>query len=200
MKRRIKSTPLDLLGLFFLIFGTISISNAIVSTEPAQIFFLCYIALIIIGIAILTRNSYAIMSQLYIIAVPQILWTIDLIYQLSMNQPLLGLSDYLFTPRFPLLGIIISAQHIFTIPAALYAVKKIGLKRKDAWKISYIQITIIYILVSFLAITNTNINCISRPCIDINLGLPHWLTWFLAIFLMTYFTSIVLNRLVGKRD
>ena len=140
------------------------------------------------------------MSQVYILLIPHLLWTIDFFYQLILNKPLWGEKIYFFIDNFLIIGNIISLQHIFAIPIALYAVTLIGLKRKNAWILSFIQITIIYILVSLLTLSETNINCVFSSCINVHFGvpwIPYRLTWFIAIFSMTFISSSVVNYILS---
>ena len=196
MDKKYKFILLDFIGVLFLLFGIIAISNSMYNQNPMQILFLCYIGLILMGFGILTKRSYLVMSQVYILLIPHLLWTIDFFYQLILNKPLWGVTDYFFIDNFFIIGNIISLQHIFAIPIALYAVSLIGLKRKDVWILSFVQITIIYILVSLLTLSETNINCVFSSCINVHFGvpwIPYRLTWFIAIFLMTFFSSVLLN-------
>lgn len=196
MKKSTKNIILDIIGIFLLILGIISISNSMYYQNPTQVLFMCYIGLMIIGIGILIKRTFLIMSQVYILTIPHIVWTIDFLYQQIFNKPLWGITDYFFIDNFLVLEKIISLQHIFTIPLAIYAVILIGLKRRDAWKLSLIQITIIYVLVTLLTLSETNINCVFSPCINVHIGLPYRLTWFVVLFLMTFITSILLNKFI----
>ena len=200
MKKKIKYLILDIIGVFFMLFGVIAISNSMYHQNPMQILFLCYIGLVLMGLGILTKRSYLVMSQVYILLIPHLLWTIDFFYQLILNKPLWGITDYFFIDNLNVLGNIISLQHIFAIPIALYAVSLIGLKRKDAWIFGFVQITIIYVLVSLLTLSETNINCVFKSCINVHLGIPwvpYRLTWFIAIFSMTFISSIVVNYILS---
>lgn len=195
MEEKTKFIILDVIGVFFLILGILAIANAVYTRNPAQILYMCYIGLIIIGIGILTKRSFIIMSQIYILAIPLFVWSIDFLYWIIFNQPFLGITDYFFiNPGFDL-GKIISLQHLFTIPIAIYAASLIGIKRKDAWKLSFIQIILVYLLVRFISPPELNINCVFEPCIDLYPGPSYRLVWFIAIFSMTFITSVLLNYL-----
>ena len=195
MERKNKYLILDIIGVFFLALGIAAIANSMYNQNPTQILYMCYFGLILIGIGILTKRSYIIMSQVYILAIPLLIWTIDFLYWLIIRKPLWGITDYYFINTAFDLGKSVSLQHLFTVPLAIYAASLIGVKRKDAWKWSFIQVILIFAAVSLLSPPEANINCVFNPCINVYLGLPYKLTWFLIIFSMTFITSILLNYL-----
>ncbi|MFH1918215.1 MAG: hypothetical protein ABIJ14_03900 [Nanoarchaeota archaeon] len=199
MNKKQKLILLDILGVFFLFWGIVAISLSMYNQNPTQILYMCYLGLVLIGVGILTKRSFIIMSQVYILAIPLIVWDIDFLHWLILNKPLFGITNYFFAEGHSLLGKIISLQHLFTVPIAVYAASLIGIKRKDAWKWSFIQIILVYIFVSLFTPSDININCIFNPCINIHFGLPYRLTWFLIIFSLTFLSSLGIN-LIALRD
>ncbi len=195
MKKKHKFFILDILGIFFLTWGVIAISLSMYNKNPTQILYMCYLGLILIGIGILTKRSYIIMSQVYILAIPLLIWDIDFLHWLIFNKPLFGITNYFFAEGHSLIGKIISLQHLFTVPLSIYIAKIIGIKRKDAWKWSFIQITVVYLFVTLFSSPDLNINCVFHPCINLHFGLPYRLTWFIIIFSMTFITSVLINFL-----
>lgn len=198
MNKKSKLLLLDILGAFFLIWGVVAISVSMYNQNPTQVLYACYLGLVLIGIGILTKRSFIIMSQIYILAIPLIIWDIDFLFWLIFHHPLFGITDYFFAEGHSLIGKIISLQHLFTIPIAIYAAKQIGIKRKDAWKWSFIQIAIVYIFVSLFSNPDLNINCVFNPCINIYFGLPYRPTWFLIFFGMTFLASLGINLIILK--
>jgi len=193
MKKKHKFFILDVIGIFFLFLGIVSIANSMYNQNPTQILYLCYLGLLFIGIGILTKRSYIILSQIYILAIPLFVWSIDFLYQLVLNKSLWGITDYFFLNSGIYLWKITTLHHLFTIPIAIYAASLIGVKRKDAWIWSFMQIILIFIAVILFSDPKLNVNCVFNPCINIYLGLPYRLTWFIIIFTMTLLTSILLN-------
>ncbi len=195
MKKKHKFIVLDTLGVLFLVLGMIAMINSIYTKNPSQTLYMCNLGMTLIGIGILTKKSFIIMSQVYILAIPLLIWDVDFFYWLFLGKPLLGITDYFFLDTAFSIGKVVSLQHLFTVPLSIYAASLIGIKRKDAWKWSFVQITLVYIAVSLISPPELNINCIAKPCVDFYLGLPYGLTWFLIIFGMTFITSNLLNRL-----
>ena len=189
-----KSIYLDLIGILFLCLGILSVINSIfILHNPNQLLWFCYWGLIIAGIGMITRNDFLIASQLNILIVPFIIWNIDFFYNLIIRLPLLGLTDYFFISAWNL-GKVLSLQHIITVPLALFGLYKIGIKRKDAWKMSIIQIVLFYLLTILITSPLQNVNCAFRACgnIQIAQGYPFMLLGvFIAVILLT---NLVINK------
>ncbi|MCF7910729.1 hypothetical protein K9L16_03590 [Candidatus Pacearchaeota archaeon] len=200
-KKLIENLILDLIGFFLFGFGIAAIANSLFQQNPYQIFWGCYLGLIIMGIGIIKRNSFLIMSQVYILAIPLLIWDIDFLYWIIFQQPLWGITDYFFLETTLELSKLISLQHLFSMPLALFAVSKIGLKRKDAWKLSFAQITIIFLLVLFITPPEQNINCVFALCgkYDFISDLAYRTLWFAGFFSMTFLTSILINKFILKK-
>lgn len=197
MKKRGKAIVLSVLGTYCLILGITAIFRSLYKQMPSQILYACYIGIILIGIGILTRRSFIILSQVYILAIPLLLWSIDVIYLLIFKSPLLGMADYFLfdgtIDRF------VSLQHVYLIPLSIYAAKLIGVKRKDAWKWSLVQLIVLFAAVTILSPPELNVNCVFRSCINIELGLPYPLVWFLVSFSMVGITALLLNYFLWFR-
>jgi hypothetical protein len=200
MKKR-DEIILNIIGIIPLVIGILAVLNSLYTQNPTQILWMCYISLIIIGIGILARNSFLIMSQLYIITIPLIMWNIDFFYHLFFHSSLWGIANYFFVEKTLNLGKIISLQHIFTIPLSIYAVSKIKLKRTDAWKWSFAQIFVVYAIISIFFPPEANINCVFAPCGDFNFaGINYRIVWFAAVFGMTSITTLTLNYFLKRKS
>lgn len=192
MKERVKKIILNLLGIYFLILGITAIFLSFYRQIPTQVLYACYIGIILIGVGILTRKSFLILSQIYIIAIPSLVWGIDFVHWLIFKTPLWGMTDYFFFSSAISLDKFVSLQHFYTIPLAILAVKLIG-KSKGAWKLSLIQIIIIFILVKLFSSPELNINCVFYSCINIKWALPYEIIWFLISFSIVGITALLLN-------
>lgn len=186
---------LFVLGAIYIALGILAFYNAIKYTEIAGVLWFSYIAFFLIGIGLLTRNSYLIASQLNIILIPYIIWNIDFFYILLTGNSLWGITNYFFTPRMTTAQLI-TLQHIFTIPVSLLAIYFIKLKRKDFWKLSLIQITLFFFLVRIFGSPGENVNCTFENCLPFQIipGL-YSLAWFLAYMAMIALTTLLLTRI-----
>lgn len=186
--------PLLFIGIFFIFMGILAIFNSVYENKAYQVLWLCYLSLILIGIAIIYKNSKLIVSQLNIVTIPLIVWSIDFFYILITGNSLWVIADYFFALD-NVLSKIIALQHIITIPLSLYALYHIKIKEKRAWIISVIQITAIFILTRLFVSKELNTNWAYFPGqLPYPQFLPYPITWLAAMFLMILVTNIVLNK------
>lgn len=183
---------LNVIGIFLITIGLIAIIDSIIMHDPAGIFWFCYLGLLIIGIGILKRNSFLIISQLNILSIPLILWTIDFIFLAFGGHSLFGIVDY-FTNE-SIISKIISLQHLITIPLSFYALYLIKIRGKYLLIINLIYAIIIY-LISILLPVAENINCVQTTCANFTLPLPYPITWFLSNFIIIIVTSFLISKM-----
>jgi len=193
MQEKTKSIIITSIGIFFLVYSVISISASIIQKNPVQALYFCYIGLTLCGIGILIRNSMIVISQIYLLLIPQGIWIIDFLFHIFTGTPLWGVTNYFFLEDASALGRIISLQHFFMIPLAIYASVLIEIKKKWAWLLSFLEMTIVYFIVKSVGTPEYNVNCVFKPCLDVSLGLPYPLTWFISVAVIIFLTAIVLN-------
>lgn len=205
MQDRFSLNLLRVLGVVYILLGILAFYNAIKYTETAGILWFSYFAFFLIGVGLLTKNSYLISSQLTIIFIPYLFWNIDFFHMLFTHSTLWGITDYFFASR-PTLVQLISLQHLFTIPVSLFAIYILKLRRKDFWKFSAIQVTIFFFLVRLFSSPERNVNCVFENCIPFQIvpG-PYAFSWFVSYGIMIALTTLFLthvkafNKNVGNR-
>lgn len=181
-------------GILFIILGLLAYYQGFQTSGLASILWFSYTTLILVGIGILIKNPYLIASQINIIFIPYIVWNIDFFYVLLTGNNLLGLTNYFFTPR-PLLSQIITLQHLFIIPVSILALYFMRLKRKDFWKISFMQVILFFFLIRILN-PEENINCIFQNCLPFGIQIvPYEVTWFTSYIIMILFTNFLLVKI-----
>ena len=190
-----------LFGIYITIIGVLFFVNAFLHPEDTIPLWFSYIAVFLIGLGILTKNSDLIAIQLNIIAIPYIFWNIDFFYQLVSGIPLWGITDYFFIVGFlNSLGNFITLEHIYTVPIALGFIYLLGIQRRDLWKYSFLQAVIIFFITFFLSETEMNANCVFKSCISfISLASPiYQIFWFIAVLSMIFLTNFLIIYLMGK--
>ncbi|MDP4038956.1 MAG: hypothetical protein Q8P57_00015 [Candidatus Pacearchaeota archaeon] len=197
-----KKLILNILGVFFLALGILAMINTIYQgvnygVDLASILWFSYIGMILLGIAILKKDSDLVLSQINILGIPYVFWNIDFFYYLIKGKTLFGLVDYFFESG-ALFGKIISAQHLITIPLGLFAIYLIGLKTKNAWKLSFIQIFIVFIITRIATTPAENVNCVFKNCANFDFGIPYVLEWFLSYLIMIFITNWIICRIFYK--
>ena len=137
---------LKFIGCFFFLIGIMGIILSIKIGSFDKVFWFCYIGLILMGIGAFRKDSNLITSQVNIMTIPLIIWSIDFFSILFFKISLFKISEYFFSPGFSFLSRLISLQHLITLPLAFYCIYIIGLNRKDNWKISFFEIFLIFII------------------------------------------------------
>jgi len=194
-----KEKVIKLIGLIFLIWGVVAVIDNIFKLDEgiAPTLWISYICLIVIGIGILNKDANLVASQVAIIGIPYLLWNIDFFYQLITKESLFGLTDYFFREG-SITGKIITLQHIFNLPLSLFSIYLIKLKRTDFWKISCVQVIIIFLITRIVTNYEQNVNCVYHNCANFDFGLPYVIEWFIAYFIMIYLMRLIIVRLFRK--
>ena len=184
---------LPVAGVLFLVLGIFAYYNGFQNSGLAGVLWFSYTALFLIGIGILTRNSYLIGSQINIIFIPYIVWNIDFFYVLITSGSLWGITNYFFASR-PILSQMITLQHLFIIPVSLVSLYFIKLKRNDFWKLSLIGVLISFLLIKIINPAE-NINCVFENCLPFQITLiPYPFVWFLTYIAMIFLTNFLLIK------
>ncbi len=183
----------NIVGAIFLAFGIIAIINQILLKDFVAILWFCYVGLIIIGVGFLKKNKFLIKSQLNILLIPLIIWGFDFLYYLIFEVSLLNIVDYFFLPG-PILSKIITTQHLFTIPLAVYSLRFIKSKTENAKLFSITQVSILFILSIIFSNPEKNINWVYHT--PLNLNLPFYsVVWFIVVFGMIFITDKILKKI-----
>ncbi len=179
------------LGIFLVIIGILAFFNVFYYGDISIIFWFCYLSVPLAGVGILLNNSTLVKSQLYILAIPDLIWTIDLIYYLLNGRSFLGIIDYLFLPGH-ILPKIVTLQHIITVPIMFYSLILFKNEKTESWKISIFQVMLVFILTKIFTSQEANINCVYNLCGSLyaNLGMLYPFLWFAMSFLMIYISRI----------
>lgn len=198
-----KDTFLNLTGILFLLLGISAIINTIYKNTKydlglASVLWFCYIGMILLGIGVLKRDSFLIISQFNIIAIPLVFWNIDFYYYLIKGSSLFGIVDYYFIPG-SLVGKIISSQHLFTIPLTLIVLFILGLKEKNSWKLSFFEMALIFFVTRLVTTYDENVNCVFKNCANFDFGFWYPLQWFIGMFLLVWITNWIVIKILRKK-
>lgn len=201
-RKKINYSVRIFLGVFLLAIGALAFFNAFYYNNSPIIFWFCYLCVPLAGLGILINNPTIVKSQLYILAIPDLIWVTDFFYFLINGHSLLGIVDYLFKAG-DFLPKLVTMQHLIAIPIMFYSLVILKNKDRSAWKISLIQVTIVYFITRIFTAPQTNVNCVYDMCGNISLNLGggiYPLIWFIGMFLMIYISRemfIKLHRMFG---
>lgn len=201
MKLKTNKLIVSILGIYFFSLGVLAVVNVFILKDYPGLLWMCYFGLLFIGFGMLIRNSSFILSQLNILMIPLIVWNVDFFYRLITSKSFLGITDYFFMERTTL-GDIITLQHIYLLPFAFYAIYLIGLKRNDAWKISFVEVIVAFFIGLLFTSASENVNCVFNPCLNVvNFsGLFYNFIWFVMFFSMILITNFLVVFIFRKRS
>jgi len=182
MQDKKKERILNLLGVVFVLWGLVAVLYQFSIQEHYFVLWFCYIGLILIGTGILVRSDFLIASQLAIMGLPSLVWAIDFFYFLLTGDPLWGITTYFFEDQTKI-GNLISLQHLFTVPLALFSLSMIKLKRKDFWVLSIVEVIVFYFISRIFSTLEQNINYVFSSSLPFKTPLPYVFDWFFFFFL-----------------
>lgn len=200
MEDKTKTILLIIIGIIFLIYGLFAMGYGIYRGKPDWIFWACYIVMVIIGIGCFMKSGYLIASQLSIVATYLLVWDVDFFYQLIFSKPLWGITNYFFKELL-LTARLISLEHLFLVPLALWAIYLAGLKRKDHWKLSILGA--MTLIVATLLLTNPiyNVNCAFQSCIPLFSNIPYYsFIWMMVLIITIMINAFIINKLFYRED
>lgn len=183
-----------IVGILYILLGITSIINSYLIKNSDQLYWFCYFGLLLVGVGMLTKSSKLIAAQINILGIPLLIWSIDFFYILFTNDYLLGIADYFFLPG-NWLGKILSLQHIYTIPLAIYALYILKLEKKDAYKISLLQAALIFTFTILLTSPISNINCVFASCVGpLQFEQYYTLIWIVLVTTMILLTNWIITN------
>ena len=184
-----KNKILNVISIIFMVFLAGIIFNIFYYKEYHAVLWICYTAILLIIVGIMRRNSSLILSQVIILAIPDLFWIIDFFAILLTGNSPFALSVYVFQDN-PFIKKFIAMQHLFTVPLALYAFILINKKpSKYTPLVSLIEVSLFFFITR--AFIQQNINCVYQSCANFSWGSYYPMTWF-----VTYFSIIILAYLI----
>lgn len=198
-----KDKIVSFLGIFLIFYGLFAILYSLHRGHSTWIFWFCYMGMILTGIGALRRDSLLVSSQFNILFFPLLFWNIDFFLILFTGNSYLGITNYFFNEML-LTARIISFEHLFLIPITLFLVynilketkSKLCLDRiKYSFVISFIQVSLIYLVMRILNAKEDNINCVFENCYVFFEPILHYAHYSVLWFLI-YFSMILVSNLL----
>lgn len=189
---------LNLIGIFLVFVGSLAIILSISRGAFYQILWFCYLGNIFIGAGILFRKSNFILAQINILLIPSLFWVFDFFY-IVLTGNTIGIAGYFFDQGMNAVSRFVSLMHIYTIPLALISAYLVRLRRKDAWKLSFIEVILLFVLSRIFVSPENNINWVFHSNLLIKTPEFYFLWWFSAVFLMILISNFVLIKLFYKK-
>ena len=106
----------------------------------ANFLFLCNLAVILVAVGIWTRSRLLLSSQAVGILIVGVVWTIDLASRLLTGSHLVGGTEYMWDPQWPLVTRLMSLYHVVLPVLLLVVLRRIGHDRRGYWLQSAIAV------------------------------------------------------------
>ncbi len=188
-----------LLGILYIVLSFLSFFHAVYYYQPEAIFWFCYAGLGIIGLGLLFNNATLVKSQLCILFIPDLIWTLDFVMYLVTGASLLGTADYVFLPGL-IWPKLVTLQHIITIPVALFLFPRMK-QEKHAWLIGWVQMILVFVITRIVTSYESNVNCAYRLCGQYTVpwtSIEYLMLWMIVTLVMVYVAYRILSLLPTK--
>ncbi len=100
---------------------------------PANFLFLCNLSVILVVVGIWTCNRLLLSSQAVAALLVGTAWTIDVSSRLLIGRHLIGATEYMWDPRWPLFTRLLSCYHVVLPPLLVLALRRIGYDGRGYW-------------------------------------------------------------------
>jgi hypothetical protein len=166
----------------------------------ANFLHLCDIAVVLTCVGLWRGSSLLLSSQAVASTVVDLVWTIDVAWRLLFGKHLVGGTEYMWDPRFPLWVRLLSVFHLFWPVLLLWALRHVGYDRRG-WVLQSAIAAALLVLARFAAPAR-NINFAYRDPLFRRAWGPapvHLAVILLGLVALIYWpTHLVLGRLLPR--
>lgn len=169
---------------------------------PANFLHLCDVAVILTCWGLWRGSSLLLSSQALSSLVVDLVWALDLFFRASFGRHLIGATEYMWDPRFPLAVRLMSLFHVVWPVLLVWALRRVGYDRR-AWLVQSLLAAVL-LAASRFVLPEANINLAQR---DVFFG-RQWgpgavhvaLTWMLLVGAVYWPTHRLLMKLFSRSD
>jgi len=122
----------------------------------ANFLFLCNLSVILVAVGLWTCSPLLLSSQAVGIGLVAVVWTVDVASRLVTGHHLIGGTEYMWAPRWPLVTRAMSLYHVLLPPLLVFALRRVGYDRRG------------YALQSAIAILGVSIGRLFGPEANVN--------------------------------
>jgi hypothetical protein len=149
-------TPFPVLRWAALAFVLVLVSAYATAYGPANFVFLCNLSVFLTAIGLWTGSRLLLSSQAVGLLAIATAWTLDLALRLLLGRHLIGGTEYMWDPRFPLATRLLSFYHVAVSAVLLYALRRLGYDRRG------------YLLQSAIAVAAVAAGRLCGPAANVN--------------------------------
>jgi len=111
-----------------------------------------------------------------------------------------GITDYFFSEGRSVLSNFITLQHIYTIPLIIYGLVLMKIKGKGAWKITYIEAGLLFIISRYFIPASVNMNCAHSNCLGFAVPIPYEIAWISVVLIVAYSLDRIFIKVLPKKE
>lgn len=189
---------IDVIGWFLIAITIFRLVMILAIDDPVHIFWLCNHVPLIMGIAILFRNSFWLIAEFCILSVGSFNWNLDYYWHWITGNYLIGGTEYLslINPYFAGFSIVF---HGLSLPLSLIAIFLIGKKSFDVWKGTLVH-ALGLVIPAWIFRENYNLNCYINSCLESFSWVPYYSIFIFVGYMVVVVVplSYVLNWLVER--
>jgi len=169
---------------------------------PANFLHLCDVAVILTCWGLWRGSSLLLSSQALSSLVVDLVWDLDLVFRASFGRHLIGGTEYMWDPRFPLAVRLMSLFHVVWPVLLIWALRRVGYDRR-AWLMQTLLAAAL-LAASRLVLPEENINFAQRDVFfrrQWGPGTVHVaLTWMLLVGAVYWPTHRLLMKLFARSE
>ena len=194
---KLKQTSIYIIGLILFAYGLLAINYFVYIGLGSEAFWVCYLALILIGFGAFIGNKTLVESQLIIITAPVLVWLIDFFYRLVFAQSLWGITDYFFTNLLPL-SRFISLEHFFILPLGYLLWWLMPGRASWAGLLASSEILLIWVSSYLFTKPEFNVNCVFQSCLSFIPTNSFYSFYSLLIVLVIILVGILIINIIKR--
>jgi hypothetical protein len=200
MNKKTKENTLKIIGFIFLGIYIYIFIGFVISKDLLGLFWMCYIGIFLITLGIFLKKPNLVLSQIFILLIPDLLWTLDFFYRLLTNNSLFGFENFFFDTT-QLSRKLLALQHTIVPFLSLFYIYLTRPKKLEKpLFISIIEIFFLLIL-SFIIPPSKGINCLPyvSSCFSFPnpFPLPYPLIWFIIMILFSLISYFSIKKWVS---
>jgi hypothetical protein len=190
----VRASALAWLVLFVTVYGR--------TYGPANLLQLCDVAVILTCWGLWRGSSLLLSSQALSSLVVDVAWDLDFLWRLLLGRHLIGGTEYMWDPRYPLAVRAMSLFHVVWPVLLVWAVRRAGYDRR-AWLLQSL-IALALLVASRFVLPEVNLNFAQTdPFFHRQVGpapVHLFLTWLVLITVVYWPTHRVLMRLFSRSE
>jgi len=162
MEKKATSFILDSIGIFLIFISILRLFFLDGYETLPQFLWLCNHIPLVIGIAILFRNSFWLTAEFSFLFAGMLLWDIDFLAYFLFKKVIFESALYIFNATGTMFFYLSTVLHLFTLPLAFTAIWLLKKPEPNAWKGSVVHALVLMPLVAYIG-EGYNINFFLKP-------------------------------------